>query len=85
MLASLPTTAQTLLLAPFLSDEELLTCSWFYYGADEDLSKFAFVLAGPRTLTCATGKRTTLPGRSQEIGQWSLTCRRAEVVRRIGV
>jgi hypothetical protein len=80
----MPPKAQQLLLDPFLAGEDVLRCNWYYEGNDDQLRMFAVVVAGPRTVTMATGSRYIPAGHSQTHAHWSLVCRRATVTRRTG-
>jgi hypothetical protein len=85
LLGSLPAKAQRLLAEPFLAGGERVLRSEFYYeGTVDRFTMFVCVLAGPHTLTAATGTRQLPVGAAEDDAHWSLVCRRASVLARRG-
>ncbi|WP_433334004.1 hypothetical protein [Spirillospora sp. CA-294931] len=84
ILGNLPPKAQELLQAPFLGGQRVLRCDWYYEGREHQLSMFMLYLAGARDVTVATGTKVVPVGHTEATAHWSLTCRRASVVKRVG-
>jgi len=85
ILGNLPPQAQELLQAPFIGGDQVLRCSWYYYGREHKLGLFLFLLAGKRHITAAFGTREIPAGLSSSAAHWSLTCLRADVTSRAGL
>jgi hypothetical protein len=84
MLGHLPPLAQRLLQEPFTRGEEILRTDWYYEGVDGRLEACIFVIAGPRTVTVATGSMVQPTGHLAAAAHWSVACYRANVVKRMG-
>ncbi|MEO5876760.1 MAG: hypothetical protein ABIS86_21105 [Streptosporangiaceae bacterium] len=84
VLGNLPAKAQELLQAPFLGGEPVRDCNWYYLGHPHHLTMFFFFIAGPRSVTAATGTKLIPVGHTDATAHWSLRCHRTSVVRRVG-
>jgi hypothetical protein len=79
-LGNLPLEAQQRLQAPFLGSQAVQHYRYYYYGTDEDLDFWCY-LVGDRTVTFASGHRALPAGAAPPQAAWRLTCYQADVAR----
>lgn len=80
-LGNLPPEAQARLQAPFLGEDSLQDCDYFYEGADQELDVWCY-LAGARTVTFVSGHRVARADAPPQAATWNVICRMATVVGR---
>ncbi|MER7247878.1 hypothetical protein [Kribbella sp. NPDC000426] len=77
-LGNLPLEAQQRLQTPFLGTQPVTHYLSYAYGNDKDYDAWCY-LAGPQTLTFASGHCTRRPGTPARQATWHLTCYQADI------